>query len=329
MNKILYFLLILLLLFNFSTVVHSQEESVKKKKQQIKGAKSQVKQRAVGGQKEYVKVKTKDPVSKNVSWSTETEEEELIPVIVKNEFDEEIKVKFDTNREYPIAPHEGITLGKRKPGRYTLTIYTKHGEFVDNVTRTIDKKNKFVLNKNTVVNAGKITGLTTGQKVAITAGAIGATALGGALVNKALEGDQTQGEEAYIPPSNILEVPSQVAQVVAPVGVAEEAIDENNAYLTGGNPFKFLNTKYDQVTLIVEGTDGNPIGSNWIIPKATSLQKAQPLVFNGQKITIGPDQIIKVVLSDGKELQRYAFELDKDLVDGSYIWVMKWQPYSI
>ena len=261
----------------------------------------------------------KAPVSKDISWSSD-EEEELIPVIVRNEFDEDIKIKFDTNREYPIGPHEGITLGKRKPGRYTLTVYTKKGEFVDNVTRTINKNNKFVLNKNTVVNANKITNLTAGQKVAITAGAIGAAAVGAALVNKALQGTESQQASDYVPPPYIPPVvpQNQVAQEIAPVGVTE-----NNAFNLSGNSFKFLNSKYEQVTLVVEGTDGNPIGNNWIIPKATAIQKLQPLIFNDKKITIGPDQIVKAVLSDGKELQRYAFELEKDLVDGSYVWVIK------
>src|SRR3989338_10049798 len=110
--------------------------------------------------------------------------EELIPVNVKNDFDEEIKVKLDTNREYPVGPHEWITLGKRKPGRYTLTIYNKKGDFVDNLTRNIDNKNKFVLNKNTISNSNKIDNLSTVQKVGITAGAIGAAALTGIIANK-------------------------------------------------------------------------------------------------------------------------------------------------
>ena len=264
----------------------------------------------------------KDPFPPKVTWSTD-EEENLIPVTVRNEFDNEIKVKFDTNREYPIGPNETISLGKRKPGRYTLTIYNKNGEFVDNLTRSVDKNNKFVLNKDTVSNSNKIEGLSAGQKVAITAGALGAAALGTALVNKALQGNESQEQNEYVPPPYVPPPSNQLAANLAPAGVAEQVTNENNAFLPGGNPFKFLNTKYDQITLIVSGTDGAPIGNNWIIPKAQSLQRPQPLIFNGEKITIGSDQIIKVVLSDGKELQRYAFELERDLVDGSYVWIIK------
>ena len=267
---------------------------------------------------------SKDPFSSMVSWSPD-EEEELIPVTVRNEFDHEIKVKFDTNREYPIGPKETISLGKRKPGRYTLTIYNKNGDFVDNLTRSVDKNNKFILNKDIVSNSDKITGLTTGQKVAVTAGTIGAAARGTALINKALEGSQNQAPQEYVPPSYI-PPPSpqnQVAENVAPVVGSEEVAVENNAFDPGGSAFKFLNTKYNQLTLIVEGTDGAPIGNNWIIPKAPISQKPQPLIFNGEKITIGLDKIIKAILSDGKKLQRYAFELEKDPVDGSYVWIIK------
>lgn len=99
--------------------------------------------------------------------------------------------------------------------------------------------------------------------------------------------------------------------------------DGANAFASGGSPIKFLNSKYDQVTLIVEGTDGKPIGSNWVIAKATGFQTAKPLMFNGQKITIDEGQKVRLVVPGGYELTRYAFELEKDPIDGSYSWLVK------
>ena len=256
--------------------------------------------------------KNTPPKEPEISFGTD--EEDLIPVNVKNEFDEEIKVKLDTNREYPVGAHEWITLGKRKSGRYTLTVYNKKGDFVDNLTKNIDNKNKFVLNKDTVSNSDKITGLTTGQKVAITAGAVGAAALGTALIHKALESGEQTSEPQYIPPPSLPEPRQQIGAAV------EKVI---NAFASGGKVLKVLNPKYSQVTFIVEGTDGNPIGNNWIIPKAVVTQKPEPLIFNSEKITINPNQTIRAVLPDGIELQRIAFELDVDLLDGGYVWVLK------
>ncbi len=251
--------------------------------------------------------------------------EELIPVNVKNDFNEEIKVKLDTNREYPVGPNEWITLGKRKPGRYTLTIYNKKGEFVDNLTKNIDNKNKFLLNENTVSNSGRITGLSTGQKVAITAGAIGAAAVGGALINKLLNKDESQTQKQVA--ENVVAVPpaqeSQAETITAPGQPTETQAEVINAFAPGGKPIKFLNSGYDKVTLIVEGSDGNPIGNNWVIPKATAFQKPQPLIYNGEKVTINPDQKVKAVLPNGSEVQRNGFELDNDVLDGSYVWVIK------
>ena len=318
MKKLIIFALILVLSNSFFVCV--AEEDVKKKKS-LPVNMSVTKTRTVNPDKDFTKVK-KEQAPPKVTWSGE-DEIELIPVNVRNEFDEEIKVKFDTNREYPIGPNEGISLGKRKPGRYTLTIYNKKGEFIDNVTRRIDKNNKFVLNKNTVQNADKITGLSTGQKVAITAGAIGAAAIGTALINKALQENKNQAaQEQYIPPP-VIQEPAQVA-VKAPVGAGfkpdpTETVDLNNAFAKGGKFFKIINTAYDQLTVIVEGADGNPIGNNWVIPKVQATQKPQPLIFNGEKITINSNQKVTVVLPNGFELVRYAFELDTD-VDGSFIW---------
>lgn len=266
---------------------------------------------------------------KKVEFATDDvkETEELIVVQVRNDFDEEIKVKFDTNREYPIGPKESITLGKRKPGRYTLTIYNKKGDFVDNLTRSIDKRNKFLLNENTVSNSNKITGLSTGQKVAITAGAVGAAALGTALIHMALQQDNQAANE-YVPPPPPDYVPpqgEQVVQQIAPVGpgVTAQVESVDNAFAPGGKAFKFLNAKYEKVTVIVEGADGNPIGNNWVIPKGSVLQKPQPLIFNSEKITINPDQKVIVVIPSGIELQRYPFELEQDPFDGGYVWVVK------
>ncbi len=268
------------------------------------------------GFKEVKKIEKIEKVEKDTDLKKES-----IPVNVKNEFDEEIKVKLDTNREYPIAAHESITLGKRLPGRYTLTIYNEKGEFVDNLTKSIDKNNKFVLNKDTVSNSGKIVGLSTGKKIAIGAGALGAIALGSAILNMA----QNQEETAeYIPPPPALLPQPQVVinPLQAPQAVSQET-NYDNAFASGGKAFKFLNKNYDEVTLIVEGTDGNSIGSNWEIPKAKALQKPQPLIINGEKITINSNQKVKAVLPDGRELVRSAFELKGDPLDGSYVWVLE------
>jgi hypothetical protein len=300
MKKLISLLLLICLVLNFSCTSSSKET---KKEQKVK--KQQIKKT-----RDYKKTDKTDP---DVSWSTE--KEELIPVNVKNEFDEEIKVKFDTNREYPVGPDEWITLGKRKPGRYTLTIYNKRGDFVDNLSLDITKKNRFVLSKDTVSNSSKITGLSTGQKVAITAGAIGAAALGTALVNKALESSQDEvgGDQEYTPP--------QALQ--AGLVVTDEVVEQNNAFAPGGKAIKLLNTTYEQATIIVEGTDGNSIGNNWVIPKGTLTQKPQPLIYNGEKITINSNQKVKAVIPAGFELQRYAFELERDLIDGNYVWVLR------
>lgn len=245
----------------------------------------------------------------------------LIMITVKNEFDEEIKVKLDTNREYPIGKNETITIGTRKPGKYTLTIYNKKGDYVDNITQNISNRNKFILNKDTVSNSGKIDGLSTGQKVAIGAGAVGVAALGAALIGKAImSGNDDQAvavpqAQVAIPPS---QQPAQQVAVQAP-----PVENPNNAFAVDGKPIKVLNTAYDKVTFIVEGVDGNPIGSNWDIPKASSLKSPSPLVFGGKSILVNQNQKIKAVLPTGAELQRNAFELEKDPFDGAYIWVVK------
>lgn len=261
---------------------------------------------------------------------TTTTEKELIRINVRNDFDKVIQVQLDKGRKFPVGPKEKITLGQRPPGKYTLTIYNEKGEFVDNLTRNIAKEDKesfkFVLNEKTVSNSGKITGLTTGQKVAITAGAIGAAALGTALVNKALQGGgEESAQTEYIPPpvQELQQIPQQVAQNVPPIEAVQRVQDKFNAFLEGGKAFKFLNSLYDEVTLTVEDPNGVPIGNNWLIPRASALQKAQPLIYAGNKITIGPDQRILVNTPDGFQLQRYAFELTSDVLDGSYIWVLK------
>ncbi len=254
----------------------------------------------------------------------QTNPDGTIMVSVKNEFDEEIRVKFDTNREYPIRPNEWISLGDRKPGKYTLTVYTEKGDFVDNLSLDITKKNKFTLNKDTVSDSGKITGLSTGQKVAITAGAVGAAALGAALIGKALMSDDGSSavqpqpaNQAVIPPP-----PTQQAQQVA-VQPVQAPVNPNSAFAPGGMALKVLNTVYDKVVFSVEGVDGNLIGSNWDIPKSTPFKKPQPLVYNGQNILIGQKQKVKILLPDGDILQRYSYELEKDPFDDSYVWVIK------
>lgn len=297
MKRTITFIITFLVFLHSSLFSYSHEGGMGNKKQNKVQKERTFK---INDSKDFNKIEKKE-------ISTGSVTEELIPVNVKNDFDEEIRVKLDTNREYPVGPNEWITLGKKKPGRYTLTIYNKKGEFVDNLTKNIDNKNKFVLNENTVSNSGRITGLSTGQKVAITAGAIGAAALGTALINKALHGEQED------------------VQASAPIGtgIIQQNADVNNAFAPSGKPFKFLNTAHEKITLIIEGTDGNPIGNNWIIPKANFFQKPQPLIFNDEKITINPEQKIKAVLPNGAEILRNAFELESDPFDGSYVWVLK------
>ncbi len=236
-----------------------------------------------------------------------------IMISVKNEFDKEIKVKFDTNREYPIRANEWISLGDRKPGKYTLTVYTKDGDFVDNLSLDVTKRNKFTLNEDTVSSSNKITGLSTGKKVAITAGAIGATAIGAAILGKALMSAESIQQAPYVSHGQVQQ------QAVQPT----PTVDPSNAFASSGKPVKVLNTAYDNVTFIVEGVNGNPIGNNWIIPKKTIFTKPQALVYNGQNILIGSKQKVKVLLPDGNELIRGAFELEKDSFDGAYIWIVK------
>ena len=275
MNKVINLLIVLMIILNNYFVVYAKEDNLNKNKP---------------GQKQFNKIEKKKPVVPDISFGAEDSRtpEELVQVFVKNDFDEEIKVKLDTNREYPIGPHESITLGQRKPGKYTLTVYNKKGEFVDNLTRSIDYKNKFVLNKDTVSDSDKITGLTTGQKVAITAGALGAAGVGSLLINKALQ-ESSQPQQEAVQEQN--QIPAPLPQLPPPVQQAiipEQQIIQSNAFAENGMSIKFLNTKYSQLTIIVEGIDGQPIGNNWVIPLAPPAQKPQPLVLSGEKIAINP-----------------------------------------
>ncbi len=314
MKKIINLLIVLIFILQNSFFAYAEGVKLNKSKQII-------------NQKQI-----KNSTVPDVSFGAEdSSREELIQVSVRNEFDEEIKVKFDTNREYPIGSHESISLGQRKPGKYTLTVYNKKGEFIDNLTKNIDLKNKFILNKDTVSNSDKITGLTTGQKVAITAGALGAAAVGGVLLNNALQQNNQDDQSAqYIPPpavipeQNLPQVQVSVPpQTIQPQVIPEQPVVQENQIAPIGKAVKFLNTKYPQVTVIVEGSNGNPIGNNWVIPVASLERKPQPLVFNSVKITINPEQKIKSVLPNGFELQRYGFELEIDSIDNSYVWVLK------
>ena len=321
MKKIIIILVLLsMVLNNFSP---SYAESSKKKKNHQTTINSPGENIKVRTNKNFNMVEVKSATTTTQAASVPSGTEELIPVNVKNEFNEEIKVKLDTNREYPVGPHEWITLGKRKPGRYTLTIYNKDGDFVDNLTKNIDNKNKFVLSENTISNSSRIEdkGLSTGKKVAIGAAAVGAAAVGAALLNKAIQAknEQAAHQAQYAPVQQVAAVPQGV--VVDTTQGNEPSLD--NAFAPNGKPVKFLNTKYDKVTVIVEGTDGKPIGNNWIIPKAPAFQKPQPLILSDEKIKIASDQTIKAVLPTGIQLQRNAFELDTDPFDGSYIWVVK------
>ena len=321
MKKIINLLMVLTFILNNWFIVYAEESNLNKNK-----PKSVVKQKVIQGAdgKQFNMIEKKKPVVPDVSFGAEEPvQEELIQVSVRNEFDEEIKVKFDTNREYPMSPHESISLGQRKPGKYTLTVYNQKGEFVDNLTKNIDLKNKFVLNKDTVTNSDKITGLTTGQKVAIAAGALGAAAVGSVLINKALEGNN----QLAVPPQEVIpgqnQLPVEVGFTTSTQNQPIEPIPQNNWLAEGGMAIKILNIKYPQITITVQGTDGNQIGSGWIIPAAPLDHKPQPLSFNGEKVTITPEQKIKVLLPNNFELQRYGFELDFDSVDGSYVWILR------
>lgn len=100
------------------------------------------------------------------------------------------------------------------------------------------------------------------------------------------------------------------------------AISKEQTILSG-KVFKFLNTRYGQLTIIVEDLDGKPLNNKWVISKAFPGEKPQALIFNGEKIRINSDQKIKAVMPNGFELQRYGFELDIDPQDDSYVWIVR------
>lgn len=265
------------------------------------------------------KVRKYDSVTKTETKSQVAEtEEELISVRVSNEFDKEIRVMIGKGRTVTVPPNEVAIIGNRKPGKYTFTIYNDDGDIVDTVTKNI-KQNKFGndkfafrVNADTISNESKIEGLSTGKKVAIGAGAVGAVA----LLGKALSMGDAPAVPQVAEPTFVDTIANSIPQAAVPAATS-------NAFNPTGRAFKFLNAKYDEVTLIVEGTDGLPIGSNWTITKAGGFQQAQPLLFSGQKVTLGDKQKVTLRLRDGLEVSRYAFELDVDPVDGSFVWVVK------
>ncbi|MBI3590489.1 MAG: hypothetical protein HY094_03805 [Candidatus Melainabacteria bacterium] len=111
----------------------------------------------------------------------------------------------------------------------------------------------------------------------------------------------------------------------ADVAKVEKIIDQDTkkAQEQAPKPIKFLNAKYLNVTVVIEGPDGKPIGNNWSISRNQISQKPQPLIYNGERILLSPERKIKIFTSTGFELQRYGFELDVDPEDSSYIWVLK------
>jgi hypothetical protein len=115
----------------------------------------------------------------------------------------------------------------------------------------------------------------------------------------------------------------QLPQLAELPVVPEQPALQNNQFAPGGMAVKFLNMKYPQVTVIVEGINKTSIGDNWVIPVAPAERKPQALVFNGERITINPNQKIEAILPNGLELQRYGFELEVDSLDDSYVWVLK------
>ena len=233
-------------------------------------------------------------IADKIDWSGE--EVELVPVSVKNEFIEEVKVKLDTDREYTIGPNESLIIGKRTPGKYTLTVYNKNGEFVDNPTKNISKLDKFVLSKDTISNSGKITGITISEKVAVA------------------------NEVTNLVPSQSQTIP-QVAPQQSPIVQPTPSVTTTPA--EAGKSLKFLNTRFSQLKLIVEGVDGKLLENNWIFSKTNVSDKPLPLILNGEKVLITPNHRIVLQTSNGLILQRYGFELDIDPADENYIWVVK------
>lgn len=264
------------------------------------------------------------------SQATTTTGDDLIQIRVLNDFDKPIKVQVGGGKKITIAGGEKIIIGNRAPGKYTFTVFNEKDEYVDSITKDINKLNSkgdFILriNDDTISNESKIDGLSTGQKVAIGAGALGAAAIiGKVLASKnasensqvvpqappVIDNSALSNTGGQVVNTNTVEAPVQKANII-------------NAFAQGGKPFKFLNSKYDSVTLIIQGTDGNPIGSNWVIAKSNLFDKPKHILFSGEKVTIAENQKVMVVTSDGKELSRVAFELEKDAIDGSYLWILK------
>ena len=106
-------------------------------------------------------------------------------------------------------------------------------------------------------------------------------------------------------------------QIMAKVLVSHEADP------TAPKPIKFLNARYLNVIVVIEGPDGKPVGNNWTISRNQLSQKPQPLIFNGERVSLSSERKIKVFTSTGFELQRYGFELDVDPEDSSYVWILK------
>ena len=246
-----------------------------------------------------------------------------ILVKVKNDFDKPIKVRIGEGRITYVEPGKVAALGNVKPGKHTFTIFNEKEEIVDTVTRNVGPnskgEDKFFLNinKDIISNEDMIDGgLSTGAKVAIGAGAIGAAALVASAIKNKNESNSLPPTGNVVPPSVGNTIAVQPTPVSVPVG--------NNAFASGGLPVKFLNAKYDQVTLIIEGTDGMNIGANWLIVKDKSiLASSKHVLYNGQKVTIGPNQKVSVQIPGNFTITRYGFELDKDPLDGSYVWVLK------
>lgn len=310
-------LLILSLLLT-SSFIASPVEAAKNKKKKNKN------------EKELTMItKTESSSSSQAAAPTE-EKPELVSIKINNRFEKDIKVMIGKGRIVTIPAREAAIVGNRPPGKHTFVIYNDDEEIIDTITKNVKDesggKNKFTfqLNDHNVDDHEKIDGgLSTGKKVAIGVGAAGAAALVGSalLMNRGDEVPDLPDEafDSYVPPQQVV----VQEQVTANAPNLPSAPSINNAFAPGGKPIKFLNSKYETVTLIIEGTDGKPVGSNWVIGKGSYFDQPKHVLFNGQKVTVGDEQQISVITPDGKELSRHAFELSLDASDGSYVWALK------
>lgn len=113
------------------------------------------------------------------------------------------------------------------------------------------------------------------------------------------------------------------ALVSQPKDVTQGQLKEQPVDKVDKKVFKFLNARYGQIKLTIEDPDGKKVGDVWILPVSLPTQKPQPLIYSGEIISLTPEHKIKIVTQKGFQLQRYAFELDVDPADNSYVWILK------